>query len=303
MAQLGMNFPDLVERPISPFKELGAYEALWDTTNATFKRLAEKFKAAPNHLPSDLVEPSVAEDYAQRVDEKIRKAGVTTYGVRVYGAGEYPDRLRDAEYPVELLYYDGWWDLVNSPRSIAVVGTRNPSEEGVVRAKQLVRKLVADDFTIVSGLARGIDTVAHKTAMAEGGRTIGVLGTPINRRYPAENARLQLEIAEEHLIVSQVPVQRYERAKSPTHNNIFFPERNKTMSALTDATIIVEAGETSGTLVQAKAALKQNRKLFILESCFHKPNLRWPHRFEELGAVRVKSYDDVRKAFATPTLH
>ena len=303
MAQLNLTFSDIEDRPISPFRELGAYEALWDTSNASFKRIAEKFRTAPNHLPSDLVEPSLAKEYAFRVDKIIREAGITKYGIRVHGAGEYPERLRDAEYPVELLYYDGWWDLVNSPSSIAVVGTRNPSDDGISRAKKLVKKLVADDFTIVSGLARGIDTIAHKTAIAEGGRTIGVLGTPINKHYPAENEQLQRDIAETHLIVSQVPVQRYERATSPTHNNVFFPERNKTMSALTDATIIVEAGETSGTLVQARAALKQNRKLFILESCFHNPNLSWPHKFAKLGAIRVRDYDDVRNAFAAATLH
>jgi DNA processing protein len=303
MEQYSLDFSDLSKTPVSPYLELGAYEALWDDKGATFKRLAEKFRTASSSLPSQLVDGCVAEHYAEQVDGMIREAGVDKYGVRVFGAGDYPHQLRDAEYPVELLYFQGWWDLVFSPRMVAVVGTRSPSSEGIKRTRQLVRKLVEDGFTIVSGLAKGIDTVAHETAIEEGGKTISVIGTPITRHYPSENAELQRKIAGEHLLISQVPVKRYERATSPTHNNIFFPERNKTMSALTQATIIVEAGETSGTLVQARAALKQKRKLFILDSCFLNPSISWPKKFEELGAIRVRSYEDVRSSLAPNALH
>jgi DNA processing protein len=108
-----------------------------------------------------------------------------------------------------------------------------------------VKELVRDNFTVVSGLAAGIDTVAHTTAIDTGGRTIAVLGTPLTRVYPAANRDLQNRIAREHLVISQVPVRRYER-QTPKVNRFFFPERNITMSALTEATVIIEAGETSG---------------------------------------------------------
>ena len=183
---------------------------------------------------------------------------------------------------------------MNSPRSIAIVGTRNPSDGGIRRTRKLVASLVQDDFTIVSGLAAGIDAVAHQSTIEHGGRTIAVLGTPLTRAYPKANAALQKEIAAKHLVISQVPIQRYERSPNPTANRHFFPARNVTMSALTDATVIVEAGETSGTLVQAHAALSQKRKLFILDSCFENPKLRWPHQFAERGAIRVRTYDDIR---------
>lgn len=303
MEQYNLDFSDLSKAPVSPYLELGAYEALWDGKGVTFKRMAERFKSENASLPSQMVDGRVAEQYAEQVDSIIRKSGVCKYGVRVYGAGDYPEQLRDAEYPVELLYYQGWWDLVFSPKLVAVVGTRSPSSEGEKRTRQLVRKLVEEGFTIVSGLAKGIDTVAHETAIEAGGNTISVIGTPITRHYPSLNADLQRRIAAEHLLISQVPVQRYERATSPTHNNFFFPERNKTMSALTQATIIIEAGETSGTLVQARAALQQKRKLFILDSCFRNPNISWPKRFEELGATRVRSYEDVEISLASHTLH
>jgi len=205
-------------------------------------------------------------------------------------------KLRVAEHPVELLYFQGWWDLVES-RGIAVVGTRTPSAQSVARTRRLVRSLVDDKFTVVSGLAKGIDTIAHVTAIEHGGRTIAVIGTPLSVRYPKENSELQEQVAKDFLVISQVPVVRYDRP-NPTDNRIFFPERNITMSALTEATIIVEAGETSGTLIQARHALKQKKKLFILESNFHIPSLRWPHRFEEMGAIRVRGYEDIQEHLA-----
>src|SRR5690606_35708634 len=106
------------------------------------------------------------------------------------------------------------------------------------------------------------------TAIAHDGRTIAVIGTPISEVYPKENKDLQRHIASNYLLVSQVPLLRY-KSQGAHINRFFFPERNKTMSALSDATIIVEASETSGTLTQARAALDQGRKLFILESNFH----------------------------------
>jgi DNA processing protein len=303
MTQLDFGALDVAARAVSPFVELGAYEALWDQDNASFKTIAARFAKAPGALPSDFIEQGRSAEYANAVHRKLTQAGVGQYGVRVHGAGEYPKRLRDAEYPIELLYYQGWWDLVNSPRSVAIVGTRNPSEDGVRRTRKLVRSLLDDDFTIVSGLAKGVDATAHTAAIREGGRTIAVLGTPISRTYPKENAALQREIATNHLLISQVPVTRYERALNPTTNRHFFPARNVTMSALTDATVIVEAGETSGTLVQARAALKQGRKLFILDSCFRNPKLTWPYTYEERGAIRVRDYDDIRQRLVPGKAH
>lgn len=199
---------------------------------------------------------------------------------------------------MQLLYYQGSWALAEAP-SIAVVGTREPSAEGNARARKLVKRLVKDEFTIVSGLAKGIDTEVHRTVLETGGRTIGVIGTPLNHRYPKENHSLQEEIAREHLLISQVPVLRYEHAPHAAANRFFFIERNLTMAALTAATVIVEAGETSGTLVLARHALNQGRKLFILDSNFKNPALTWPAKFEAKGAIRVREYQDLREGLAS----
>jgi DNA processing protein len=293
MAQRALDFQgDLPARSVSPFRELGAYEALWLRHDSTFKRVADLFRARDQALPSDLVPEPEAEATAHRVVEYLHSRDLRHFGVRVHGAGEYPARLRDASHPVELLYYQGAWDLVES-RCVAVVGTRKPTPEGVKRTVQLVRELVRDDWTIVSGLAAGIDTIAHTTALELGGRTIAIIGTPISETYPKENAELQRRIAREFLVVSQVPIERY-RSQTWKENRAFFPERNVTMSALTEATIIVEAGNTSGTLIQARAALRQGRKLFILSSCFKNPDLTWPRLFAEKGATRVDKFDQIR---------
>jgi DNA processing protein len=129
-----------------------------------------------------------------------------------------------------------------------------------------------------------------------------VIGTPLSLRYPKENAELQDRIAKEHLLISQVPIVRYQQGKNPTANRFFFVERNVTMSALTLATIIIEAGETSGTLVQARHALKQGKKLFILESNFKNPALTWPAKFEQQGAIRVRDYEDIQEHLADTSL-
>lgn len=256
---------------ISPFLEMGAYEALWSRPGATFRSLAERFARHPGSVPSDFVPGTEARACATFVRQRFDDARIGKFGVRIHGTGAYPDRLRDAAYPVALLYFQGFWNLACT-RSVAVIGTRKPSREGIARTRRLVQSLVANGVTVVSGLAAGIDRIAHETAIREGGRTIAVIGTPLPYAYPRENHNLQRHIAERHLLISQIPLKRYE-SQDWCQNRRFFPERNATMSALTEATIIVEAGETSGTLVQARAALRQGRMLFVPDSCFRNPDL------------------------------
>lgn len=280
--------------PVSPRRELGAYEALWLEQGASFKTLAEKFAADPTALPSDFVPAAIADQHADQVLARLKATGVHRFGVRINHAGDYPAKLRHARHPVEMLYYQGSWELTETP-AIAIVGSREASDDGVKRAARLARELVDRGITVVSGLAKGIDTAAHSAAIERGRSTIAVIGTPLGEYYPRENAELQKFIAAEHLLISQVPVLRYGR-QNPQHNRFFFPERNATMSALTLGTIIVEAGETSGTLTQARAAFHQGRKLFILDSCFQRPDITWPARFEKDGAIRVRTTDDIWNA-------
>ncbi len=280
-----------ITAPISPRLEMGAYEALWLREGAWFTNIAEKFAAHPEALPSDFVSRTEA---AERADEVLRlfaQAGIDRFGVRINHAGDYPEKLRQARHPVEFLYYRGVWELTER-RSVAVVGARKASAEGMARATKLARAFADRGFVVVSGLAAGIDRAVHEAVLEAGASTVAVIGTPISACYPPENRELQDRIAREHLLISQVPVLRYHR-QEPPRNRYFFPERNVTMSALTEATVIVEASDTSGTLTQARAALHQGRKLFILNSCFDVPGLTWPSRFEKQGAIRVRDFDDL----------
>lgn len=288
-----------LKKPISPMKEMVAYEVLWRDKKTNFKSLAQLFASKPGKLPSDLV----PEQYIDQLYPEVRALALNpenSYKINllVHGSFNYPYRLREAEEPVEVLYYSGNIDYL-STRSVAVVGTRKPSATGLQQAAALTRFMVGHHFTIVSGLASGIDTMAHRTVIEEGGRTIAVIGTPLDQAYPTANTGLQKKIAREHLLITQVPFIHY-REQSLSGKRLFFPERNKTMSALTEATIIIEAGETSGTLIQARAALHQGRKLFILESCFQNKNILWPAQFEERGAIRIQHFEDILQHLPAP---
>lgn len=281
------------QRPVDMMLELGAYEELWSEPNSSFKSIALKLASSTDARPSDFVSEEDALKRGRSVLDHLRHVVAGWFGFRIKGDLDYPRWLLDAKHPVHCLYYQGHWDLAFS-NSVAIVGTRSPSDDALKRTRQLVKRLAEDDFCIVSGLADGIDTAAHTSAIEFGAPTIAVIGTPLGDVYPRKNKELQSKIARENLVISQVPVSRYNR-KNVVSNRFFFPERNKTMSALTRATIIVEAGETSGTLTQARAAIEQGRKLFILNSCFENPKLTWPDKYQKLGAIRVRDYDDIRR--------
>lgn len=281
-------------KPISPVREMGAYESLWFGATNSFKKIANIFKDNPNTLPSELVSDEDIDKAVNAILQKLATAKIKNFGVRVFNSIDYPAQLRDAENPLELFYYRGTWDLVYNPKRIAIVGARSASPEGIKRAKKLSRLLVEDGYTIVSGLAKGIDTAAHTSAIEAGGQTIAVIGTPITEYYPPENKALQEKIATKYLLISQVPFLKYDQ-QTYRGNRLFFPERNVTMSALTQATVIVEAGETSGSLTQAKAAIEQGRKLFILDNCFYNKNISWPEKYLKRGAIRVRDIDDIKR--------
>lgn len=183
----------------------------------------------------------------------------------------------EAKNAPRLLYLQGNVSLLARGPRVSVVGSRKATPEGLARTTVLVRALVQHNMAVVSGLAVGIDTAAHKTAIEAGGRTIAVLGTSLEQIYPGENADLQALIGREHLLVSQFPT-----GTTTTPKN--FPIRNRTMALLTDATVIVEAGEGSGTLHQGWEALRLGRLLFLMESVVLDTRLTWPQEMIDYGA-------------------
>jgi DNA processing protein len=178
--------------------------------------------------------------------------------------------------------------LLSEGGRVSIIGSRSASPQGYARARRLARLLVENEITVVSGLAKGIDTVAHRTAIETGGRTIAVLGTPINEAYPAENRELQELIGESHLLVTQFPIGYPVLKKN-------FPLRNRLMALISDATIIVEANNKSGTIHQGWEALRLARPLYILQSAHDPSESSWSSKFLSYGAQLLsdESFDSL----------
>jgi DNA processing protein len=272
---------------IRPTWEIAAYESLW-TRYSTTVQMAALFQRYRHALPSQVAQ---AEGFTIADVERIKHEAeqimsFRKYSALFYGDFEYPTRLQDAQSPIEVLYYRGNLDLLSS-RSVAVIGSRKATANGIARSRKVVRIIAENGFTVMSGLAEGIDTAAHQEAIAVGGKTIAVVGTALNCVYPSQNSALHDELVRCHLVVSQVPFVQYSR-QDYQQNRKFFPERNKIMSALSLATVIVEASDVSGCLIQAQAAIAQGRKLFILKSCFE-GGFRWTNRFLAQGAITIEN--------------
>ncbi len=283
-------------RSIVPLRELGAYEALWARERTTFNSLARLFRKSPGALPSELVPRGEADEHRRAALQMAAAAGVDDLGISVYGMPTYPQRLRSAAHPVELLYHQGELSLL-SRRCVAIVGTRQPSRGGERRTAELARHFAGRGFAVLSGLAQGIDTTAHLAAIEAGGATAAVLGTPLTVCFPPANAGLQRRLAHEYLLVSQVPIVRYSR-QTAALNRQFFRERNATLAALAEAVVVVEAGDRSGALICARHGLEQGRKLFVADECFDDPALSWPERLVRRGAIRVRGPDDIERQLA-----
>lgn len=196
----------------------------------------------------------------------------------------------EAKNAPEYLYTFGDVELLRSGRRISVVGSRRASPAGLDRARALAAVLVDHGITVVSGMALGIDTAAHEAALEARGRTIAVLGTALDQVYPPQNRPLQARIARRDLLVSQFPT------GCPMGRHLW-PQRNRTMALLSDATIIVEAGEKSGTLHQGWEALRLGRLLILHESVAQDPTLAWPAEMIGYGA-QVASTEALAYALA-----
>lgn len=201
------------------------------------------------------------------------------------GNHDYPQLLANTPDAPPYLFVKGDLQLLNE-KSVCVVGSRNASLEGIRNTERIVKSLIKRNVVVNAGLAKGIDTATHSTAIKNGGKTIAVIGTPINQYYPKENKKLQMEIEEKGLVISQFP----------PCNAIFrwnFPTRNATMSGISLATIIMEAGETSGALKQADYALKQGRDVLIPNSAIENLMIEWPRKYVKKGA---KVFSTLREA-------
>ena len=203
-----------------------------------------------------------------------------------YGCGEYPERLKEIYDPPPVLWVRGEVRLLKRP-SIAVVGTRHPSPYGSGIAEMLSRDLAARGLLIVSGMARGIDTAAHKGALIARRPTVAVWGTGVDVVYPKENKKLAEEILSTGgAIVSELPMGTF-----PAPQN--FPRRNRILSGLSIAVLVVEAAENSGTRVTARCASEQNRDLFAVPGNVTSKGSWTPNTLIKQGAKLTATWEDV----------
>ncbi|WP_427170334.1 DNA-processing protein DprA [Fusobacterium nucleatum] len=169
----------------------------------------------------------------------------------------YPQCLKEISNPPSKLYYKGNLDLLKEEKIIAVVGTRNPSSYGKLCCEYMVKRMTNANITIVSGFAKGIDSIAHKTSLLTGGKTIAVIASGLDIVYPASNLSLYREIEENGLIISE-----YEAGVKPFKSN--FPQRNRIIAGLSRGTIVVESKDRGGSLITADLALEFNRDVYAV---------------------------------------
>lgn len=255
----------------------GSLEVAWQATELELRKIGFDQRAIDSFLTT---RPTLDLDVCL---DQTESAGVT---LLTWDSAGYPTYLREIPGAPPLLYVQGAIKEVDR-WAVAVVGTRRLTSYGRQATRDLVTGLVRNGVTIVSGLARGVDAVAHKAALDAGGRTIAVLGSGLDCIYPSENRHLVKQImAGRGAVVSE-----YGMGVQPEAKN--FPPRNRVISGLSLGVIVVEAGERSGALITARFALEQDREVFAVPGSINSPASRGPNRLIQQGAKLVTCADDV----------
>ena len=219
------------------------------------------------------------------VDQQIEIAANNNVHILLESHDDYPPLLKEIHDPPGVIFSLGKLQSIDQ-LAVAIVGTRHATNYGKQQAKQLATQLALAGITVVSGLARGIDTVAHQSALAAGGRTVAVLANGVLKPYPPENTELAQQIAAQGCVLSEAtPTQ-------PPRSGMF-PQRNRIISGLTLGTIVIEAATRSGALITARHAWEQNREVFAVPGPVDSRMSQGPHQLIRDGAKLVTSIDDV----------
>jgi DNA processing protein len=224
--------------------------------------------------------------------ERLDKAGVSAFNWNDSG---YPALLKQIPDPPPVLYVKGKIEPEDQ-RSIALVGTRKATPYGKEAAQVLAADLSRSGISVVSGLARGIDTVAHKAALSVGGRTLAVMASGVDYIYPRENKQLAREIAETGALISEHPLGVRPDARQ-------FPRRNRLMSGMTLGTLVVEAGRGSGAIWTVRHALEQDREVFCIPGSIFSPASSGPNQLIQEGAKLVMNYQDILQEMNLNTIY
>lgn len=262
-------------------------------------KLLEKFGSAENvfharraeleslRLKPETVESIIKREFHAKAVEELETVRALGGDILILDDGSYPYLLREIADPPVTLYVKGEWQACFDAPCIAVVGSRRCSTYGENAALMLARDLAEKGVCIVSGLARGIDSAAHRGAIEAGGKTVAVLGTGIDNIYPKENAKLVERILDAGgAVVSQFPLET-----PPLRDN--FPYRNRIISGLSLGVLIVEASERSGSLITARLAMEQNREVFAVPGNITSRNSFGTNYLIKSGAKLVQQWQDV----------
>lgn len=219
------------------------------------------------------------------MDATLRWLEEDNHHLLTYGSAEYPELLTQLRGAPLALFVNGNIDALHLP-SLAIIGSRNPTRGGVSNAVEFSRHMSKSGYTIVSGLAQGIDTAAHRGALEAGGRTVALLGHGIDRVYPAQNHDLAHQITARGALVTEYPL-----GAAPDKRH--FPERNRLISGLSLGTLVIEAARRSGSLITARLAAEQGREVFALPGSIHNPLARGCHELIRQGAKLVETAADI----------
>ncbi|QEM69691.1 DNA-protecting protein DprA [Geobacter sp. FeAm09] len=265
--------------------------------NVTFRRLLERFDAPGAALAASPAELAAVRGVTPAVAGAIREGGWKRFAHeecrRLEGSGarlvtfvsaDYPKSLFEIPDPPPFLYVRG--ELRSSELAVAVVGSRRATSYGLMATGRLAEALAAHGVAVISGMARGVDTAAHKGALQGGGRTVGVLGCGIDRVYPPENRPLFEAVCETGCLVSEFPLGTLPLAEN-------FPRRNRIISGLSRGVLVVEAAENSGSLITAQFALEHGRDVFAVPGNISFAACRGSNRLIKQGAKLVDCVEDI----------
>ncbi|MBV6394784.1 MAG: hypothetical protein HFACDABA_00352 [Anaerolineales bacterium] len=258
-----------------------------------FDSLEEAWSAPQEQLQEAGLSPKVAETVVKlrasvdlnRVVENIEKQNIN---VLTWEDELYPPRLREIEQPPPVLYTRG--DITMEDHfAVAIVGTRRITPYGRQITEELASFLAGQGITVVSGLARGVDAVAHSAALKAGGRTIGVLGSGVDKIYPPEHTQMAGKMMTQGAVISDYAV-----GTPPDSSN--FPPRNRIISGLSMASVVIEAGETSGALITAEFAAEQGREIFAVPGSILAPQSKGTNKLIQNGAHPLLTPQDLMQA-------
>jgi len=252
-------------------------------------RIETLFSLSPGEIVSwglkqELVLTLLSQKNLDKAEKELDSLRSNDYFILTIADSDYPAYLREIYDPPCVIYGAGKKEVLQAP-SVAIVGSRRPSPYGRMSAKKLACALAERGLAIVSGMARGIDSLAHWGAL-ERGRTVAVLGSGLNRIYPHENKKLFDKITEEGAVITEFPLRR-----APLGFN--FPLRNRIISGLSMALVVVEAAQKSGSLISARLALEQNREVMAVPGNITSPNSRGSNWLIKNGAKLVSEWKDV----------